>query len=239
MRRLRLPAGHRFPRHSHADWSIGLVAAGAVRLWRGGVWHPVVRDEATVLHPGETHEGLISTDEGLRYFAVTAPVGLVGRLADPPREFAGLVQPPGSVRRLVAATDADAPEERRERSLNALAMLFTWASRTPPADRPGRLLAAEVRRQLDDTFLRPVRICDLAAAQGVAPAVVIRQFRRSFGLSPYAYVISRRVDHARHLLDAGVSPADAAGRAGFYDQPHLNRHFNRLVGMSPGTYRRS
>jgi AraC-like DNA-binding protein len=40
------------------------------------------------------------------------------------------------------------------------------------------------------------------------------------------------------LLDAGTTPAEAAVVVGFTDQPHLNRHFTRIVGVAPGAYQR-
>ncbi|MEU9385993.1 AraC family transcriptional regulator, partial [Streptomyces sp. NPDC048279] len=39
-------------------------------------------------------------------------------------------------------------------------------------------------------------------------------------------------------LDAGTAPAEAAVTVGFTDQPHLNRHFARIVGVPPGAYQR-
>jgi AraC-like DNA-binding protein len=77
----------------------------------------------------------------------------------------------------------------------------------------------------------------VAQQLGVAPATLIRAFRRHSGLSPYAYIVSRRVDYARRLLESGVSPTETAYLVGFYDQAHLNRHFVRLVGVTPGVYR--
>jgi AraC-like DNA-binding protein len=58
-------------------------------------------------------------------------------------------------------------------------------------------------------------------------------------MSPHQYLTSRRIDLARRLLLDGVPPALAAAEAGFYDQPHLNRHFRHILGTSPGRYARS
>jgi AraC-like DNA-binding protein len=55
---------------------------------------------------------------------------------------------------------------------------------------------------------------------------------RRAGLSVFA------VRRARRLLDAGTAPAEAAVAVGFTDQPHLNRHFARIVGVPPGAYQR-
>lgn len=241
---LRLEPGHRFPRHAHHSWSFGLVGAGSVRLWRAGAWHRAGYPDATVLHPGETHEGVAHPESGLSYVAVTVPISLVAELAGDGRRprFVDLRQPAEPVRLLVASAREAVPEERRERTVAALCWLFERSggeAGTVLGSRPGRLLAEAVKQRLDACFTEPVRISDIARDMAVAPATVIREFRRRHALSPYAYVVSRRVDLARQLLDAGVAPAQAANRAGFCDQSHLNRHFIRLVGVTPGGYQRA
>ena len=52
-------------------------------------------------------------------------------------------------------------------------------------------------------------------------------------MPPHVYVTGRRVELARRLLLDGVPAAEAATRAGFYDQSHLTRHFKRLHGVTP------
>lgn len=194
---------------------------------------------ATVLPPGEVHDGVADERSGLAYAAVSVPPDLVATVFGSARTpvFDGLPHPPRHVRRLVAAARSDSPEEHREWTLAALSSVFADVDADAPR-RPERHLAAAAKRLLDESFLEPICVAAVAERMGVAPATLIRGFRRHNGVSPYAYVVSRRVDFARQLLDVGVWPAEAACRAGFYDQAHLNRHFARLVGVTPGVYRR-
>jgi AraC family transcriptional regulator len=66
-----------------------------------------------------------------------------------------------------------------------------------------------------------------------------RQFKEATGLPPHQYVIARRVERARHLLQAGtgLSLAEVAAHAGFSDQSQFSHHFKRLVGVTPGQFR--
>ena len=59
------------------------------------------------------------------------------------------------------------------------------------------------------------------------------------GLPPYQYVILRRVERAKQLLEGGtdLSLAEVAADAGFSDQSQFARHFKRLVGVTPGQFR--
>jgi AraC family transcriptional regulator len=66
-----------------------------------------------------------------------------------------------------------------------------------------------------------------------------REFGTATGLPPHPYVIARRVERARHLLQGGsdLSPADVAARAGLSDQSRFCHHFKRLIGVTPGHFR--
>lgn len=77
---------------------------------------------------------------------------------------------------------------------------------------------------------------ELAQASGVDMYALHRAFTRAVGLPPHAYQTHLRLRRAKALLRAGASPTEAALEAGFCDQSHLNRHFARLVGLTPAQY---
>jgi AraC family transcriptional regulator len=80
---------------------------------------------------------------------------------------------------------------------------------------------------------------ELAAVARLSVYHFARQFKAATGLPPYQYVILRRVERAKQLLQAetGLSLAEVAVHAGFSDQSHLSHHFKRLVGVTPGQFR--
>jgi AraC family transcriptional regulator len=79
----------------------------------------------------------------------------------------------------------------------------------------------------------------MAAVARLSPYHFARQFKAATGLPPHRYVITRRVERARGLLQAGaeLSLAQVAARAGFSDQSQFCHHFRRLVGVTPGRFR--
>jgi AraC family transcriptional regulator len=81
----------------------------------------------------------------------------------------------------------------------------------------------------------------MAAAVRLSPYHFARQFKAATGLPPHEYVIARRVERAKQLLQAGtnLSLAEVAAQAGFTDQSQLSRHFKRLLGVTPGQFRKS
>jgi len=82
-----------------------------------------------------------------------------------------------------------------------------------------------------------IRLEDLSALVNLSPYHFAREFKRSVGLSPHQYIISRRVELARELLDKNKqSIADAAYELGFADQCHLTRVFKLHFGITPAEY---
>jgi len=66
-----------------------------------------------------------------------------------------------------------------------------------------------------------------------------RAFKQTLGSSPMAYVAVRRIERAKLMMTStGQRLTDIALACGFADQSHLNRYFRRVVGVSPGLWRR-
>ncbi|PIO97691.1 hypothetical protein CJ014_18585 [Pleomorphomonas carboxyditropha] len=87
------------------------------------------------------------------------------------------------------------------------------------------------------------RDLDLAELAGVASMSVYHfahRFKETVGMSPHAYVLSRRVCRAQWLLDRGANGlAQVAMACGFSSQAHLTTAFRRHLGLTPGNYRRA
>lgn len=87
---------------------------------------------------------------------------------------------------------------------------------------------------IDGVLDQRLSLADLADVAGLSPTYLIRQFKKTTGLTPHQYLIQRRVERARALLIKGNSTiAEVAWAVGFTDQSHLDRHFKRLLGVSP------
>ncbi|MGW8703481.1 helix-turn-helix transcriptional regulator, partial [Streptomyces eurythermus] len=107
----------------------------------------------------------------------------------------------------------------------------------PP--RPDPVLARRLRELLDEHLIHGLTLTDAAALLHAHPAHLVRAFSAAYGIAPHRYLTSRRVGRARRLLLDGLAPGEVAAATGFYDQAHLNRHFKKLVGVTPGRYRNS
>jgi AraC family transcriptional regulator len=106
-----------------------------------------------------------------------------------------------------------------------------------------RLLAWQARKVLDyiDTHITGrVLVADLCALVWRSEAHFSRSFKGTFGRSPHAFVIRRRLElAAKHMVQTDLPLRDIAIGCGFADQAHLCKHFRALTGETPAAWRRA
>ncbi len=79
-----------------------------------------------------------------------------------------------------------------------------------------------------------ISLADLANVAQLSEFHFARLFKQTTGLPPYQFVIHQRVERAKRLIAEGrLSLAQIAVDVGFSDQSQLNRHFKRVVGVTP------
>lgn len=89
-----------------------------------------------------------------------------------------------------------------------------------------------MRSHLNEALSLP----QLAAVAGLSIFQFNVLFRREVGMPPYRYLSQLRIAAAQQLLREGMPVAMVAAESGFFDQPHLYRHFRRVCGVTPGQY---
>ena len=91
----------------------------------------------------------------------------------------------------------------------------------------------------DHRYFEALTVDDLAAAAGLSRAHFSREFRRAFGESPHAYLLTRRLERAATLLrDTDRSVADVCLSVGLASLGSFTTSFTRTYGVSPAAYRR-
>lgn len=115
----------------------------------------------------------------------------------------------------------------------------------PASDRHAqRAAAASVRspailrvlRHMHEHLMEPLSVDQLAQIAGLGVMPFSTLFRREVGMPPYRYLSHLRITRAMELLREGMPLAMVAAETGFFDQPHMYRHFRRVCGVTPGQY---
>jgi AraC family transcriptional regulator len=127
--------------------------------------------------------------------------------------------------------------------LLAVHLIRNASASHPPARRAdGALPQGKLRavvEYVEEHLDAGLTLEQMAAAAHLSVYHFARQFKAATGLPPHQYVIMRRIERARQLLQAGtdLSLAEIAACAGFSDQSVFCHHFKRLVGVTPRQFR--
>jgi AraC family transcriptional regulator len=87
---------------------------------------------------------------------------------------------------------------------------------------------------IDDHLHQRLTLADIAAEVHLSPYYLTRSFKQAMGLSLHQYLIKRRLERGRHLLESGgYTIREVAWLTGFADHSHFTRHFKRHFGVQP------
>lgn len=238
-----------FGKHMHLQFGLGVIDRGAQKSISGrGTVESLPGDTITV-NPGEVHDGKPLGDGGRAWRMLYLEPALVAALASEVRPST-----PG------ARFEFHAPNLRDARLAAQVRALFAAATRHPghsaaplqveecllqilagllrPAGsgRHATASIASARAMMDDDPATAWGLAQLAREAGLSRYQLVRQFAQATGLTPHAYLVQRRLHHARRLMGAGTPLAEVAAASGFADQSHLTRLFARTFGTTPHAY---
>lgn len=248
---------HSFARHSHEQFGIGFMYEGAQKSLSGRGMVEAGAGNIITVNPREVHDGtpIGQSPRGwnMLYFDPDLICDATRDMSDGKSgeyEFTNPVMTSPDVVKCFAALfyaitqgNSQIAALRRE---EMLFLLLHHAIIVPgkddqshhgnlPANRAdARIIRA--KSMIDDAPDENLSLADLANAAGLSRFQTVRHFTRATGLTPHAYIIQRRLDLARRLIATGTALADVAAVSGFADQSHMNRHFIRAYGLSPGRY---
>jgi len=96
-----------------------------------------------------------------------------------------------------------------------------------------------VRDRIDREYAEPLDVEALARGVNVSAGHLSRQFRLAYGESPYAYLMTRRIERAMALLRRGdLSVTEVCFEVGCSSLGTFSSRFTELVGVPPSVYRR-
>lgn len=242
---------HAFPRHSHEGFVLGAVRRGIEDVLMPDGTISAVPGSVVMINPEVPHAAHAGVAEGWSYATLYPTKELVADVAAETTTLRGtagfaetIVHDPHAARLIhevhLAAEAGNALAADTVFRVAISRMLRRHGHCLPargplPAAARTAALAKEV---LAERMTRPPSLEALARELGTSPFALLRAFKAAYGMPPHTWLTNARVRRAQHLLNAGTAPADAALAVGFTDQPHLNRHFTRIVGVPPGAYRR-
>lgn len=244
--------GHRYPRHVHDYFVVGLVESGAQSYSYRGARHVTPVGHIFLVNPDEPHTGEAAASEGYVYRTLYARADVFARVAEDlgGRRFVpffkdAVIDDPSLAASLFRFHKALAHKaslaECEPHLLHTLARLIARHGEPRIAPKPAgreRNVVRRAREYIEAHFAEDVSLSSLAALASLSPFYFARAFTRETGLPPHTYLESVRIRKACAFIEEGQPLAAAALSSGYADQSHLTRRFKRFLGMTPGQYLR-
>ncbi|MET0704314.1 MAG: helix-turn-helix transcriptional regulator [Mycobacterium sp.] len=99
-------------------------------------------------------------------------------------------------------------------------------------------LLRRVRDRIDRDYAQPLDVEELAHGVNMSAGHLSRQFRHAYGESPYAYLMTRRIERAMTLLRRGdLNVTEVCFAVGCSSLGTFSTRFSELVGVAPSVYR--
>lgn len=92
------------------------------------------------------------------------------------------------------------------------------------------------REFLEDEPFKKFSLENAAAQFGLDKYKFLRLFKNETGLTPNNYIILKRIEKCKQLLQTQSDLLDIALQLGFYDATHLCKHFKKITGIAPLAY---
>ncbi|MEQ8286015.1 AraC family transcriptional regulator [Thalassospira sp.] len=255
----RVADGHAvcYERHSHDTFSIGTVNAGFSTYWNRGKTHETQAGSVVILNPEDVHgcnpvpgadwcyDMLFVDPDWLLDVQIESDADAAGKfamfsdtLSHNPRIYGGLLDLADTL------VDADIDILGKETALvSFFGDLHVKLSQRGVLDA-GIGAITDWKMNMVGDYIRThyaetISLDELAGLVGYSRSYLVRAFKKTFGMTPYAYLINCRVQRARHALRRGQRIVDVALETGFADQAHFQRIFKRLMAATPRQYARA
>lgn len=96
----------------------------------------------------------------------------------------------------------------------------------------------KAKAYMDELFLQHLPIPQISAHCNMSEFHFFRCFKQAFGITPYQYLLLKRLDHSRQLLLQTLPEKEIAVRCGFADVFTYSKAFKRTYGIPPSAYKR-
>lgn len=243
-----------FSKHAHDRFAIGVIERGALGFqYRREKW-VAPAGSVNLAIPGEPHDG--HAEDGAWMYRMLyldarllqqATAEITGRIGYIPSFRHGVIHDShlaGEIHQLhVSLRETSLAQlEQEALVLHVLQHLIARyadehpAPRSPSSDPDA---VRRVREYIDSHYAENPSTQDLARIANFSPYHFIHLFHDEMGLPPHAYLTQVRVVRAKELLSQGWPISQVALETGFVDQSHLTRQFKRMMGVTPGQYRKS
>ena len=238
-----------FPNHFHDHYVIGYIEAGQRCLSCKNRDYIVGEGNVVLFNPGDNHTCAPRDNSTLDYRGFNIPVGTMLDLSE---EITGKREMPVFSENVVFDKEVacylcplhemivkGSGEFAKEENLLLLVSLIIQRYGQPFMECMPEC-SAEIEKAcefMEEHYSEHIYLDQICRCAGLSKSTLLRAFTKTKGITPYRYLETIRINKAKKLLEAGLTPIEAAMRTGFSDQSHFTNYFGSFIGLAPGMYR--
>lgn len=238
----------KFPNHFHEYYVLGFVKSGRRFLTCKNRKYTINPGDLLLFNPLDNHACEQTDDQALDWRCVNVEKDIMRLMA---AEITGKDCPPAFTTTVVcqsgavpALKDLHDMIMKESKGFNKEEIFYFLVERlithyTKPVTESLTRVSKEIEKAcgyMEDNYAETITLTDLSQVSGLNKYTLLRNFTMQRGITPYQYLSTVRVNKAKKLLEAGVSPIEAALQSGFADQSHFTRFFRNFIGLTPKLY---
>lgn len=239
----------KFPNHFHEYYVLGIVESGRRFLTCKNKEYTINKGDLLLFNPLDNHACEQVDDMALDWRCLNIKDDVMSKMM---KEITGKEYLPQFTVTVVSQSDAitalkdlhdmimdEAKDFRKEEVFYFLIeqLIVNYTEQSPELliqTSPEIQAACDY---MENNYTETITLNDLCRVSGLNKYTLLRNFTLQRGITPYQYLSTIRVNKAKKLLEAGMSPIEAAGQSGFTDQSHFSRFFKNFIGLTPRQYR--
>ncbi len=238
----------KFPNHFHEYYVIGFIENGIRYLSCKNKEYTVAPGDLVLFNPGDNHTCQQIDGKTLDYRCINIQREVMGNAVF---EITGKEALPYftttvvyrseltlQLRELHSLIMQEEKDFRKEELFFLLLeqLIEEYTEKIPSSKLEQSLEVMAVCGFLEKNYRESITLNDLSDLTGLSKYHLLRTFTKQKGISPYSYLETIRIDHAKKLLEQGILPIEAAIETGFSDQSHFTNFFKKLIGLTPKQY---
>lgn len=236
-----------YGKHCHATFSIGAVTQGCCHYLNGTTERIIQAGTVVLFNPDTVHACNPINGQAWSYLMfyldktwLTHLQQQMGMATDhfcqfshadttDPKLFNALIN-------LYQTLTSDTSLLNKEISLvEFFSQLHQWQFMSP-TPRVANTKLSQVADYITIHAQQTMQLADLCQIANLSPYYLIHSFKKHYGISPYAFLINKRIQHSQLLLKQGQTLSEVANNTGFADQAHFQRTFKKLLAVTPRVY---
>jgi len=238
-----------YKKHSHEEYSLGVVETGSSSFWYEGKTTRVNPQTVVLIPPGLVHScnpqsygqwkyKMLFIEAGWmqRFFASKGLPALCQPVVTGQANFQSYTALRSMLERLIKPIS---PLEKEagiigffeEQAVRGMAL---WKKCSRAKELPKLKI---IKEYLDNNYLRRITLEELEQVSDLNKFTIIRSFKEEFSIPPHTYQTLLRVNCAKKLLRQNNQITEVAYKTGFYDQSHFHKVFKSHTGVTPDKYK--